>query len=78
MAGKKKGGGGISGKTGQKKPGAPILGKRMLGKEEVFPTLYVGKHVGHGKYMAGFTKNGDLIRDEDGRPIPYKQIGRLV
>jgi len=41
---------------------------------EIFPVLYAGKMVGHGNYMAGQTKEGQLVKDATGKPIPYKMI----
>lgn len=76
MAGKK-GGGGITGKTGLKS-GRAVKRVRMLDGEKVRATKYWGKNVGHGNYMAGYISEGQLICDSAGKPIPYKQIGKLV
>lgn len=46
---------------------------RMLNDKEVRPVKYFGKHAGHGTYMAG-TVDGELVRDNTGRPLPYKTI----
>ena len=50
---------------------------RMLDDKVVKATLYFGKHAGHGKYMAG-TVDGELVCDENGKPIPLRMIGKLV
>ena len=48
---------------------------KMIGNDMIAPSLYYGKTVGHGKYMAGVNKTtGELIRDKDGKPVPYKFI----
>lgn len=52
---------------------------RMLDGEEVKATKYFGRHAGHGNYMAGYIGTpGELVCDDHGKPIPFKQIGRLV
>ncbi len=40
----------------------------------VKPVLYVGSHVGHGRYMAAQDENGKMVKDPMGKPIPYSQI----
>ena len=40
----------------------------------VKPVLYVGSHVGHGRYMAAQDESGKLIIDQVGKPIPFSQI----
>ena len=52
-------------------------GKRFLNGKEVRPIMYVGRHVGHGKYMAG-TIDGQLVCDADGKPLKYKRIGGIA
>ncbi len=40
----------------------------------VKPVLYVGSHVGHGRYMAAQDDGGKLVKDGEGKPIPFSQI----
>ena len=47
--------------------------KLFYGKK-VKPVLYVGSHVGHGRYMATQEENGKLVMDKEGKPIPYSRI----
>lgn len=47
---------------------------KTLNGAEIVPVLYAGKMVGHGNYMAGQTREGELIKDASGRPIPYKML----
>ncbi len=42
--------------------------------KKVKPVLYVGSHVGHGRYIAAQDESGALVKDAGGRPIPYRQI----
>ena len=42
--------------------------------KKVKPVLYVGSHVGHGRYMATQEENGKLVMDKEGKPIPYSRI----
>ncbi len=53
--------------------GAKQKDKTYNGKP-VKPVLYVGTWVGEGKYIAAQEENGKLIRDNDGKPIPYVGI----
>ena len=46
--------------------------KRING-EVCKPVLFAGKHAGYGTYMAGVV-NGEMVVDNNGKPIPYKQI----
>lgn len=46
--------------------------KRVNG-EVCKPVLFAGKHAGYGTYMAGVV-NGEMVVDNNGKPIPYKQI----
>ena len=51
--------------------------RRYVGKELVTHVLYDGHNVGHGgSYMSG-SVNGELVVDENGKPLPLKQIGIL-
>lgn len=49
---------------------------RYLGDKEVKPTLYCGKWEGYGSYIAG-TVDGELVCDNKGKPLSFKQIGEL-
>ncbi len=40
----------------------------------VKPVLYIGSHVGHGRYVAAQDESGKLIIDQAGKPIPFSQI----
>ncbi len=40
----------------------------------VKPVLYVGKWVGHGRYVAAQDEGGSLIRDARGRPVPFASL----
>ena len=51
---------------------------RMYEGHEVKPVMYVGWHVGRGKYMTGSIKEGELVCDENGVPIPLRNIGYTV
>ena len=42
--------------------------------KKVKPVLYVGSHVGHGRYIATQEEDGKLVFDKEGKPIPYSQI----
>lgn len=50
----------------------------VYGDQEVVPAFYDGKHAGHGRFYAMSTKgaNGQLIRDENGRPLPFSIVKR--
>jgi hypothetical protein len=54
-----------------------LTGKRALGGKLVVPTLYYGKAVGHGRYMAGAV-DGKLVRDENGKPKLLRDVGDVV
>lgn len=49
-------------------------GKRMYNGKEVRPVLYVGRQLGHGKYMAG-SVDGKLVMDSKGVPVRFSRIG---
>jgi hypothetical protein len=53
-----------SGESGYKKTASGKL---------VRPVLYLGRAIGHGKYMAGEIE-GKFVTDSAGRPIPYREI----
>ncbi len=40
----------------------------------VKPVLYLGKWVGQGRYIAAQDESGNLVRDNQGRPIPFASI----
>ena len=67
MAGKK----GSKNNVSNRGSGAEL--KQLDGKV-VKPIMYVGERLGHGNYMAAKFENGKLIRDDSGRPIPYKMV----
>ena len=47
---------------------------KLFDGKKVKPVLYVGSHVGHGRYMATQEENGKLVMDKEGKPIPYSRI----
>lgn len=51
-------------------------GKRYLNGKEVRPIMYVGRHLGHGKFIAG-TIDGKLVTDAAGKPLKFKSIGQI-
>lgn len=38
--------------------------------------LYNGRAIGHGKYFAAEI-DGDLVVDENGKPVPFQRCGQL-
>ena len=38
------------------------------------PVKYIGSWLGHGNYIADQDEAGKLIKDTEGRPIPYGSI----
>lgn len=40
----------------------------------VKPVLYMGKHVGHGTYMAAAYENGDFVTDNNNKPQPWDAV----
>jgi hypothetical protein len=48
-------------------------GKTFNGKP-VKPVLYIGTHVGHGKYVAVQYEDGKMATDEGGKPIMWDAI----
>ena len=46
---------------------------KILNDEQIRPALYDGRHAGHGKYFAA-QGSQDLIRDAQGKPVPYRDI----
>ena len=53
--------------------GEASKGKTFDGKL-VKPVLYVGSHVGHGKYIAAQFEGGQLVMDKDGKPVLWDAI----
>jgi len=49
---------------------------RKLNGVAVRRVLYNGRGVGHGKYFTGDI-DGELIVDENGKPVPIDLIGQL-
>ena len=48
--------------------------KKYSGKP-VKPVRYIGKHKGHGNYMAAMYENGQLVQDPvKKQPIPFNNI----
>ena len=48
---------------------------KIVDGKKIKPVFYSGKLAGLGNYMAGvFVGSGDLVRNSNGRAIPYKQI----
>lgn len=50
--------------------------ERYLDGQKVTLCVYDGRAAGHGKYKAGMIGDA-LVQDNNGRPIPYHQIGEL-
>ena len=48
--------------------------EKMFDGKKVKPGLYVGSHVGHGRYMATQEEGGKLVTDKSGKPVPYSQV----
>lgn len=47
--------------------------KKLDGKI-VKPVLYKGERLGHGNYIASKFEDGKLVRDAEGKPIPYQMV----
>ncbi len=63
----------MTSKNNPARRGAADEQKTFDGKP-VKPVLYVGSHVGHGRYMAAQDDGGKLVKDGEGKPIPFSQI----
>ena len=56
------------------------LASRTNQKDKTFngkvakPVKYIGSWLGHGNYIAAQDEAGKLIKDSEGRPIPYGSI----
>lgn len=53
--------------------GAASKGKTYEGKA-VKPVLYIGSHVGHGKYISAQFEDGKMVTDKDGKPVMWDAI----
>jgi hypothetical protein len=51
--------------------------KRYLGDDIVVPTLYDGRAVKKGSFMAGMVNNQLVWDEKTDRPVPLKQIGEV-
>ncbi len=57
----------------------PVSGE-TLEKEKTFngkpvkPVKYIGSWLGHGNYIAVQDESGKLIKDNEGKPIPFGSI----
>ena len=48
---------------------------KFVSGKKIKPVLYAGKLAGFGNYMAGaFVNSSELVRDSNGRVLPYNQI----
>jgi len=54
-----------------------IVRTRHLHGQPVRPVRYDGRHLGRGHLMAGMLPNGEIVLDETGRAVPFRQIGEL-
>ena len=57
--------------------------QRMLGDQQVFPIRCVSRRKGmRYDIIGGFTREGrdisNVVYDGTGRPVPFKNIGKLV
>lgn len=50
---------------------------RTFNGKPVQNCLYNGLACGHGKYFAAMI-DGQLVLDENGKPIPFRDLGELV
>ena len=52
-----------------------VVKKKTHNGRDIEPILYVGKHVGHGKYIAAkYSGTIELVRDQNGKPFPWGEI----
>ena len=47
--------------------------KQYSGKG-IKPVMYIGERLGHGNYMSARFEDGKLVRDANGKPLPYKGL----
>lgn len=59
-------------KNNPKNRGLAIVKK--FNDKVVKPVLYVGTHVGHGKYMAVLYEDGQMALDNSGKPVLWDSI----
>jgi hypothetical protein len=64
-----------SSKNSRNNRGKGVL-KRVHNGNTVKPVLICGNQVGWGKYMGGEV-DGTVVRDDFGRPLPLRQIGKM-
>jgi hypothetical protein len=67
----------MAGSKSKNNPNARTKHKaHMYDGQKVVPAYYDGKHAGHGRFYAMSTEgaNGQLIRDESGRPLPFSIV----
>jgi len=50
---------------------------RKLDGQVIRSVLYNGRAAGHGRYFAA-ELNGQLLLDDTGRPLQYREVGELV
>lgn len=48
--------------------------KKTYNGKEVKPVLYIGTHVGHGKYMAVQFEDGKMAMDKNNKPLVWDSI----
>lgn len=48
--------------------------KKLFNGKVVKPVLYVGTHVGHGKYIAVQYEDGNMAEDNKGKPLMWDSI----
>ena len=59
-------------KNNPKNRGTAIVKK--YNNKVVKPVLYIGTHVGHGKYMAVLYEDGHMALDNTGKPLLWASI----
>ena len=59
-------------KNNPKNRGQAVV-KKFNGKI-VKPVLYIGTHVGHGKYMSVLYEDGKMALDNNGKPLLWDSI----
>ena len=59
-------------KNNPKNRGAVVVKK--YNDRVVKPVLYIGSHVGHGKYMAVLYEDGNMALNNDGKPLLWSSI----
>lgn len=51
-----------------------IAEQKMFSGKPVKPVLYIGSHIGHGKYIAVQFEDGKMAEDSEGKPIMWDAI----